>query len=50
MRPSHVAIDTFITALGLETILDSPEHFAQFIRENRARGEEPVRQSGLRSE
>jgi tripartite-type tricarboxylate transporter receptor subunit TctC len=40
----------YITALGLEAILDSPEHFAQFIRENRARGEELVRQSGLRPE
>jgi tripartite-type tricarboxylate transporter receptor subunit TctC len=42
--------EQYITALGLEAILDSPEHFAQFIRENRARGEDLVRQSGLRPE
>jgi len=42
--------DQYITALGLEAILDTPEHFAQFLRENRVRGEELVRQSGLRPE
>lgn len=42
--------DQYIVALGLEAILDSPEHFAQFIKENRSRAEELVRQSGLRPE
>lgn len=42
--------ERYIRALGLEDILDSPEHFAQFIKENRARAEEYVRLSGLRSE
>ena len=40
----------YITALGLEAILDTPEHFAQFIKENRSRGEQLVRQSGLQPE
>jgi tripartite-type tricarboxylate transporter receptor subunit TctC len=42
--------DKYVTALGLEPVLDTPEQFAQFIRENRARGETLVRQSGLQPE
>jgi tripartite-type tricarboxylate transporter receptor subunit TctC len=42
--------DQYIIALGLEAILDTPEHFAQFIRENRSRGEALVRQSGMKPE
>ena len=42
--------DQYITGLGLEAILDSPEHLAQFIRENRSRAEQLVRQSGLQAQ
>ena len=42
--------EQYITALGLDAILDSPEHFAQFIREDRSRAQELVRQSGLQAE
>ncbi len=42
--------EQYITGLGLEAILDSPEHFAQFIRDNRMRAEGLVKQSGLQPE
>ena len=35
------------TELGLEAILDRPEQFSQFLREDRARAAKLVRQSGI---
>jgi tripartite-type tricarboxylate transporter receptor subunit TctC len=42
--------EQYVTALGLEAILDTPEHFAQFLKQDRARAEKLVRQSSLQPE
>lgn len=39
--------DKHLTALGLEPVLDSPEHFAQYLREDRQKGERLVKQAGI---
>ncbi len=40
-------VEKHLTSLGLEPVLDSPEHFAEFLREDIAKGEKLVRQAGL---
>ena len=39
--------DKHLTPLGLEPVLDTPEQFAQFLGEDRTKGERLVRQAGL---
>ena len=40
-------VEKHLTSLGLEPVLDSPDHFADFLREDIAKGEKLVRQAGL---
>jgi tripartite-type tricarboxylate transporter receptor subunit TctC len=40
-------VEKHLASLGLEPVLDSPEHFAAFLAEDIARGEKLVRQAGL---
>jgi tripartite-type tricarboxylate transporter receptor subunit TctC len=40
-------VDKHLAGLGLEPVLDSPEHFAEFLREDIAKGEKLVKQVGL---
>ena len=40
-------VEKHLASLGLEPVLDSPEHFADFLREDIAKGEKLVRQAGL---
>jgi tripartite-type tricarboxylate transporter receptor subunit TctC len=40
-------VEKHLTSLGLEPVLNSPEAFAQFLREDIAKGEKLVRQAGL---
>ena len=42
--------ERYITAQGLEAVLDSPAHFAQFLKDDRQRAEKLVRGSSLRPE
>ena len=42
--------EKYIIALGLEVVLGTTEQFAQFLKEDRARAESLVRQSGLQAE
>jgi tripartite-type tricarboxylate transporter receptor subunit TctC len=39
--------EKYFTSLGLEPVLDTPEQFAQYLKEDRAKGEKLVRQAGL---
>jgi tripartite-type tricarboxylate transporter receptor subunit TctC len=39
-----------ITSLGLESVLDTPEHFTQFLKEDREKGERLIRQAGIKVE
>jgi len=40
-------VEKHLASLGLEPVLDSPEHFGEFLREDIAKGEKLVRQAGL---
>ncbi len=40
-------VEKHLASLGLEPVLDSPDHFADFLREDIAKGEKLVRQAGL---
>jgi len=40
-------VEKHLASLGLEPILDSPDHFAAFLREDIAKGEKLVKQAGL---
>ena len=40
-------VEKHLTSLGLEPVLDSPDHFADFLRGDIAKGEKLVRQAGL---
>jgi tripartite-type tricarboxylate transporter receptor subunit TctC len=39
-----------LTPLGLEPVLDTPEHFAQYLKEDREKGEKLIRQAGIKVE
>jgi tripartite-type tricarboxylate transporter receptor subunit TctC len=40
----------YMDGLGLEPILNSPDEFARFLREDRARAEVMVKRSGLQAQ
>jgi tripartite-type tricarboxylate transporter receptor subunit TctC len=43
-------VEKHLSSLGLEPVLDSPEHFTAFLREDIDKGEKLVRQAGLSME